>query len=132
MASIAVSYSENLQVNFGGCSLGDTGTKFLMQNLCQSLLKNFCCKITGHLSINLDSKEITEKGVAYIAEVLKTTGALRKLELSYNRIGDKGLKSISEALIDNSSLIKLDLRRCSCTKNHEGEWSSTDQNAEEK
>ena len=112
LASIAVSYNGEFRVDFGGCYLGDAGIKFLMQSLSRGLSMNPYRKITGHLSINLNSNVITE-GVVCIAEVLRNTRALRKLELSYNSIGGNGLQSISEALIHNTSLVKLDLRRCS-------------------
>ena len=112
LASIAVSYNGEFRVDFGGCYLGDAGIKFLMQSLSRGLSMNPYRKITGHLSINLNSNAITE-GVVCIAEVLQNTRALRKLELSYNSIGGNGLQSISEALIHNTSLVKLDLRRCS-------------------
>jgi Ran GTPase-activating protein (RanGAP) involved in mRNA processing and transport len=60
--------------------------------------------------ISLNS--ITEVGASYIAEALKTTRALRKLDLESNEIGDKGLQYIAEALITNTTLTELSLREC--------------------
>ena len=111
LASIAVSYKGEFKVNLVFCSLGDVGIKILMQSLCRSLDPH--CEITGHLSVYLRYNKITEEGASYIAEVLGTTRALRKLNLWYNSIGDKGLQYIAEALTTNTSLIKLNLWNCS-------------------
>ena len=105
LASIAVSYKGEFRVALGGCSLGDAGTKILMQSLCRSLDPH--SKITGHLCFYLGSNNITEVGASYIAEVLRTTSSLRKLYLWWNPICSKGLQSIAEALTTNTSLIKL-------------------------
>ena len=113
LASIAVSYQGEFRVWLGSCSLGDAGTKIIMQSLCRSLDPH--SKITGHLFINLYSNDITEVGASYIAEVLRTTVALRKLYLWFNPIGSKGLQSIAESLTINTSLIKLDLSGCLLT-----------------
>ena len=110
LASIAVSYKGEFIVNLGVCSLGDVGIKILMQSLCRSLDPH--CEITGHLIVYLDNNEITEEGASYIAEVLGTTRALRKLYLWGNPIGDKELQYIAEALTTNTSLIKLNLSNC--------------------
>ena len=113
LASIAVSYKEEFRVNVGNCSLGDAGTKILMQSLSRSLDPH--SKITGHLSLYVGDIDITEVGASYIADVLRTTSALRKLDLEYIPIGSKGLQSIAEALITNTSLIELDLSDSSLT-----------------
>ena len=113
LASIAVSYNGEFRVWLGNCSLRNTGTKILMQSLCRSLDPH--SGITGHLCIRLDCNRITEIGALYIAEVLKTTGALRSLLLSSNQIHSKGLRSILDALKTNTSLIKLSLDNCSLT-----------------
>ena len=57
----------------------------------------------------LDHNEITKKGVAYIAEALKATTALKNLDLWGNPIG---LQSLTEALTTNDSLVTLDLYQC--------------------
>ena len=111
LASIAVSYKGEFKVSLLSCSLGDVGIKILMQSLCRSLDPH--SEITGHLSVNLQNNEITEVGASYIAEVLGTTRALRKLYLWDNPIGDKGLQYITKALTTNTSLIELSLSDCS-------------------
>ena len=111
LASIAVSYKGKFKVNLGHCSLGDTGTKVIMQSLCRSLDPD--SEITGHLSVFLDDNQITEEGASYIAEVLRTTRVLKKLYVWLNSFGDKGLQYIAEALTTNMSLVKLNLGFCS-------------------
>ena len=112
MASIAVSYNGRFRVSLGSCSLEDTGTKILMQSFCRNLNTHNVCEMTGQINLCLDHNEITEKGVKYIAEVLKTTTALKNLDLWGNPIGDKGLQSLTEALTTNNSLVTLDLYQC--------------------
>ena len=111
LGSIAVSYKGEFKVDLAFCSLGDVGIKILMQSLCRSLDPHR--EITGHLSVHLGYNVIAGEGVSYIAEVLGTTRALRKLYLLFNPIGDKGLQYIAEALTTNTSLIELDLLNCS-------------------
>ena len=113
LASIAVCFKGVFRVSLRSCSLGDAGTKILMQSLCRSLDPH--SKITGHLCLYLNYNVITEVGASYIAEVLRTTSALRKLGLLDNPIGSKGLQSIAEALTTNTSLIELNLFQCSLT-----------------
>ena len=111
LASIAVRYKGEFNVNLGGCSLGDTGVKILMQSLCRRLDPHY--EIIGHLTVYLHEDQITEKGAPYLAEVLGTTRALSELYLCCNPIGDIGLQYIAEALTTNISLIKLSLTQCS-------------------
>ena len=111
LASIAVSCKEKFLVSLNVCSLGDVGTKILMQSLCRSL--NSHSEITGQLCINLSFNDITEKGAPYIAEVLRTTRAFWKLDLSDNPIGSEGLQSIVDAMITNTTLVELRLLYCS-------------------
>ena len=111
LASIAVSCMGNLIVNLRKCSLGDTGIKILMQSLCRSLDPH--SEISGHLNMHIYHNELTGEGASYIAEALRTTRALRKLDLGGNPIGDKGLQYIAEAMTINTSLIVLNLRDCS-------------------
>ena len=111
LASIAISYKSRFSVDFSYCSLCDTGIKILMQNLCRSLDPH--SEITGHLDIDINHNEITGVGASYIAEALRSTRALRKLDLHWNPIGDKGLLYIAGALIINTSLTELSMRRCS-------------------
>ena len=112
MASIAATYNGRFRVSLGSCSLEDTGTKILMQSFCRNLVPHSANELTGHIYLCLDHNEITNNGALYIADALKTTTALKRLNLWGNPIGDKGLQSITEALITNTSLITLDLFQC--------------------
>jgi hypothetical protein len=107
LASIAKSHKGIFSVD---CSLSDTGIKILMQSLCTSLDPH--SELTGFLDMNIFHNEITEEGASYIAEALRTTRTLRKLNLSGNPIGDKGLQYIAEALATNTTLTELKLTGC--------------------
>ena len=130
LAFIAVSCKEKFLVSLNVCSLGDVGTKILMQSLCRSLDPHH--KITGQLCINLSFNDITEKGAPYIAEVLRTTRAFWKLDLSDNPIGSEGLQSIAEATITNTTLVELRLLYCSLSVTDENGPTLTHNYAAEK
>ena len=110
LASNAISYKGKFSVNLSTCSLSDTGIKILMQSLCRSLDPH--SEITGHLDMYIGKNEITGVGASYIAEALRTTRALRKLDLWGNPIGDEGLQYIAEALTTNITLTELNLYDC--------------------
>ena len=61
-----------------------------MRSLCRSLDPH--SEVTSHLDMEMCFNEITGVGASYIAEALRTTRALRKLDLLDNPIGDKGLQ----------------------------------------
>jgi Ran GTPase-activating protein (RanGAP) involved in mRNA processing and transport len=83
-----------------------------MQNLYMSLDPD--SEIIGHIDMYIGYNEITGVGASYIAEALRTTRALRKLDLDRNTIGDKGLQYIAEVLATNTTLTdhELSLREC--------------------
>ena len=110
LASIAISYKGRFSVNLSYCTLSDTSIKILMQSLCRSLDPH--SEITGHLDMDIGSNKITGVGASYIAEALRTTRTLRKLNLWANPIGDEGLQYISEAVITNTTLTNLNLIEC--------------------
>ena len=110
LASIAVSYKGRFSVDLRHCHLSDTGVKILMQSLCRNLDPH--SEISGHLHMIIWCNEITGVGASYIAEALRTTRTLRKLDLWRNPIGDKGLQYIAEALTTNTSLTVLSLDNC--------------------
>ena len=74
-------------------------------------------EITGHLNMYIHFNSITVEGAFHIAEALRTTRVLRKLNIGHfgiaNPIGDKGLQYIAEALTTNTSLTVLKMWRCS-------------------
>ena len=110
LASIAISYKNRFSVCLRDCSLRDNGIKILMQSLCRSLDPH--SEITGHLDMDIRYNGITGVGASYIAEALRTTRALRILDLWANIIGDKGLQYIAEALATNTTLTELRLGNC--------------------
>ena len=81
-----------------------------MQSLCRSLDPH--SEITGHLDMTIGYNAVTRIEALYIAEALRTTTALRKLDLLINPIGDKRLQYIAEALGTNTTLTKLSLGYC--------------------
>ena len=110
LGSIAISYKGRFSVTLDNCFLRDTGIKILMQSLFRSLDPHN--EITGHLVVDINNNEITGVGASYIAEALRTTRALRKLDLWGNPISGKGLQYIAEALATNTTLTELNLRAC--------------------
>ena len=110
LASIAISYKGRFSVDLYSCSLSGIGIKILMQYLCRSLDPH--SKTTGLLDIYLYSNGITGVGASYIAEALRTTRALRRLDLEGNPVGDEGLQYIAEALTTNTTLTELILENC--------------------
>ena len=100
-------------VELWSCSLGDAGTKSLMQSICGSVDPH--STVNTHLTISLGYNEIHEEGAAHIAEVLNRTGIVSKLLLLDNPIGDKGLQTIFDALKQNNTLKYLDIAYCGMT-----------------
>ena len=109
LACVVISFRGIFKVTLYSCALGDIGIKILMQSFCRSLdaYQSHCR--TGQLKLYFNSNKITNEGVIYIADVLNSTNALKKLSLSDNPIGDQGLLTIAEALTNNTSLVKLKL-----------------------
>ena len=110
VASIAISYKGRFSVDLSLCSLSDTGIKILMQSFCRSL--DPYSEISGHLDMNIGHNGITGVGASYIAEALRTTKVLRKLDLSINSFDNQGLQYIVEALTINTTLTELSLENC--------------------
>ena len=109
LANIVISFRGEFKVTLFGCSLGDVGTKSLMQSFYRSLQVHPGSRRTGQLIMYFNANKITSDGVLHIADVLKSTDSLKKLSLSNNFIGDRGLQTIAEVLTSNISLIKLKL-----------------------
>ena len=106
------------RVNLRDCSVGDQGCKFLVQGLCKHL--NTQSKITSKLDVDLSfNHNIHEEGTHYIAQLLKDTRVVSKLNLSGNPIGEDGLKSLCDASSTSTTLEELKLIRCSLTFNKE-------------
>jgi hypothetical protein len=110
LASLSINCKGRFLVDLSYCSLSDIGIKILMQSLCRSLDPH--SEITGHFDIYIGGNEITGVGTSYVAEALRTTRTLRKLNLVRNPMGDKGLQYIVEAITTNTTLTELILRNC--------------------
>ena len=111
--SLTINSVKEFKVNLGNCSLGDAGTKSLMQSICRSVDPH--STVDTHLDMRLSFNEIHEEGASHIAEVLNRTSIVSALWLSGNPIGDKGLQTIFEALEQNNTLKHLRVSDCVMT-----------------
>ena len=111
--STIASDAEEFKVYLGSCSLGDAGTKSLMQSICRSIVPH--STVNTHLYIFLGSNEIHEEGASHIAELLNSTNVVSCLLLGGNPIGDKGLQTIFNALEQNKTLKLLNVSDCGLT-----------------
>ena len=80
--------TKEFRVNLCNCSLGDAGTKSLMQSIYR-LSMDPHSPINAHLDMTLGNNEIHEEGASHIAEVLNSTSLVSNLWLGGNPIGDK-------------------------------------------
>ena len=111
--SLTTSNAKKFIVNLQNCSLGDAGTKSLMQSICRSIDSH--STVNTHLEMTLWSNEIHEEGASHIAEVLNSTSIVSTLRLGANPIGDKGLQTIFDALKQNKTLKVLSVSCCGMT-----------------
>ncbi len=78
-----------------------------VQNLTQKFLLNNSTLKQLHLGSNC----ITDRGVQYLAEMLKTNGTLTDLWLYNNQIADEGVEYLADILRNNNRILKhLDLQ----------------------
>ena len=110
LAVVATTYRKDFTVHLGGCSLGDIGTKILMQSLCRSL--NGCTEVTCYFEVYLHRNDITEVGALYIAEALSKTRVFWKLVLEHNPISPAGVETIRRAMRENNVIEKVDFNSC--------------------
>ncbi|KOO21250.1 protein nlrc3 [Chrysochromulina tobinii] len=103
-------------LNFGSNCIGPVGANAVAAMVA----------VTGALkSINLSGNQLcgiwtgwrgqqhgtyTAEGVTAIADALRVNGALTKLSLAHNNLGEEGTKAICEALEQNTTLKELDIR----------------------
>ena len=104
---------ENFQVNVYSCTIGDAGTKNLMQDVHRFAGPD--SRVNIHLNLNLKINKIHEKGALHIGEILHSTSAISALDLGDNPIGDQGLQPIFDALKQNTSLKYLKICGCGMT-----------------
>ncbi len=111
LSCVCATTSGQFTVDFSYCSVDNHCCTFLMRGLSRCPTPN--TTVTGHLSMYLEHNSIREEGAHCIAQLLKNSSIIRRLDLSYNNIGGSGLKSIAGALITSSSLVELELVACS-------------------
>ena len=111
--SLTTSNAKEFTVDLYYCSLGDAGTKSLMQTICRSTDPH--STVNTHLHMILWSNEIHEEGASHTAELLNSTSTVSKLFLGRNPIGDKGLQTIFDALKQNKTLKGLSVTDCGMT-----------------
>ena len=111
--SVTTSNAKKFIVHLTNCSLGDAGTKSLMQSICRSINPN--STVNTHLVMQLQSSEIHEEGASHTAELLNSTSIVSSLLLYSNPIGDKGLQTIFDALKQNKTLKELSVIDCGMT-----------------
>jgi Ran GTPase-activating protein (RanGAP) involved in mRNA processing and transport len=111
--SVGTSSTKEFRVNLNNCSLGDAGTKSLMQSICSSIDPH--STVNTHLCMALERNGIHEEGASHIAELLNSTSVVNSLLLNRNPIGDKGLQAIFSALKQNKTLKKFRVTGCGMT-----------------
>ncbi len=112
LSCVCATTSGEFTLSLRNCSLDDHCCKFLMRGLSRCPTPN--AKAAGHLNMTLLNNSIHEEGANYIAQVLKHSSIVQRLELGGGcSIGESGLKFIVKALITNSSLVELVLYDCS-------------------
>ena len=111
--SLTTSNAKEFTVNLYNCSLGDAGTKSLMQSICRSIDPH--STVNTQLDMRLGDNKIHEEGASHIAELLNSTSIMSTLWLYDNLVGDKGLQTIFDALKQNKTLKELSVARCDMT-----------------
>ena len=111
--SVTTSNAKKFTVHLFNCSLGDAGTKSLVQSICRSIDPH--STVNTHLNMQLEENEIHEEGASHIAELLNSTSIVSLLWLNGNPIGDKGRQSICDALKQNKTLKELGVADCGMT-----------------
>ena len=113
LSVVSTTVSGQFKAKFRSCSSGNLGCKFLVRGLCKCV--NPDSKVISQLDVDLNDNDIHEEGIYHIAQLLKNTSVVSKLNLSDNPIGEGGLKSLCESLSTNTTLEHLNLGRCSLT-----------------
>ena len=110
--SVTTSNAKDFRVNLSNCSVGDAGTKNLMQSIYRSIHSH---STVNTLRLVLQWNEIHEEGASHIAELLNSASIVGELLLYGNPIGDKGLQTIFAALKQNKTLKELNVSSCDMT-----------------
>lgn len=112
--SVCINSAKVFQVDLDNCSLGDNGTRSLMQSICKDM--NPYTTIHTYIIMYLNDNEIGEEGASHIAEMLSKTRMVRNLSLKNNPgISDAGATLIARSLQQNNVLRTLSLSKCGIT-----------------
>ena len=111
--SLTTSNVKEFKVKLWACSLGDVGTKNLMQSIFRSIDPH--STVNTHLYMGLEGNEIHEEGASNIVKVLNGTNILSTLQLDGNPLGDNGLQIIFDALKQNTTVSSLSIYGCGMT-----------------
>ena len=112
--SVCINSAKVFQVDLDNCSLGDNGTRSLMQSICKDM--NPYTTIHTYIIMYLNDNEIGEEGASHIAEMLSKTRIVRNLSLKNNPgISDAGATLIARSLQQNNVLRTLSLSKCGIT-----------------
>ena len=115
---VSTTVSGKFTVSLYRCFIGDQECKFFVRGFCNQLKAQ--PRITSiQKGLRLRDNDIREEGVYHIAQLLKDTSVIHKLDLSGNLIGELGLKSLCDALSLNTTLEFLDLSYCIPTASEE-------------
>ncbi len=107
LSCVCATSSGEFPVKLGHCSIDDHCCKFLMSGLSRSPTPN--TTVTGQLSMDLQFNHINKEGARYIAQVLRNSTIIRRLDLYSCGIDDAGVESLGEAVAENDSLKELSL-----------------------
>ena len=112
--SVCINSAKVFQVDLDNCSLGDTGTRSLMQSICRDI--NPCTVIHTYIIMYLNDNDIGEEGASHIAKMLRKTRIVRNLSLKNNPgISDAGATLIARSIKQNNVLKTLSLSKCGIT-----------------
>lgn len=93
--------TENIELNHYG--LGDSGTRAI----CTAL--EGCSNVT---TLNLHDNGIYDKGITYIAKMLKRNVFITKIDLSGNQIGKEAADELGDMLLQNNTLKEFNISKC--------------------
>ncbi|KAH3732999.1 Protein NLRC3 [Pelomyxa schiedti] len=103
------------KLDLTGHSFGDLGTQVITQALhLNTQISDVNLSGTRNLSLGSlpglsPTTKVGDCGASDIAELLKATPSIRKLNLSCNAIGEQGASALANCLKQSTSLIELDL-----------------------
>ena len=118
LAHVCKMTTDEFQVNFRSCSIGDQGCKYLVSGLHKYFDTHSA--VTTLLHIDMGNNSISHHGVHHLSTLLKI-GCIDRLDLSYNNLLSEQdtihatIDTFTEQLIYNTTLKTLWLQRCGLT-----------------